>query len=59
MQTRHELCAKKVTLNGNPAVISGANNDFATVTDMTTHLSAEWAWETVERIVNNGGEFKS
>lgn len=56
---RHALCAATVTLNGNPARISGARLPFARVTDMTTGLSAEWAWATVERIVAHDGAFKS
>lgn len=49
-----------VTLNGNPAQVSGYHNDFATVTDMTTGLSCEWAWQTVAHIVKNRkGAFKS
>lgn len=57
---RYKLIATPVTLNGNPAKISGAKLDFAVVTDMTTGLSAEWAWPTVEHIVTNrGGEFQS
>jgi hypothetical protein len=56
---RYALIDARVTLNGNPARISGARLDFARVTDTVTGLSCEWAWETVERIVANGGAFKS
>lgn len=59
LDTRHELCATPVTLNGNRARISGALLPFARVTDTTTRLSAEWAWETVARVVANGGRFES
>lgn len=41
------------TINGNPAKVSGYANRFATVTDSTTGLSAEWSWETVEHVVNS------
>lgn len=47
-----------VTLNGKRAVISGYRNDFATVSQWPEGLSAEWAWETVERIIDKGGAFK-
>lgn len=51
---------KGATLNGNRAKVSGAMNRFATVTDLTTGLSAEWSWETVGHIIaNKGGAFKS
>lgn len=41
------------TINGNPATVSGYGNRFATVTDSTTGLSAEWSWETVDHVVHN------
>lgn len=48
------------TINGNPAMVSGFTQRFATVTDKATGLSAEWSWETVEHVVNNRfGAFKS
>jgi hypothetical protein len=55
--THQELCAAEVTLNGNPAIISGHRLSFAKVTDLTTGLSAEWSWTAVRRIVANGGAF--
>lgn len=58
-EEREELVAAAVTLNGNRARISGVNNEFATVTDITTRLSAEWAWESAARVVANGGKFES
>jgi hypothetical protein len=49
-----------VTLNGNRAAISGFNNYFATVTDLTNRLSAEWSWEAVRYVIaNKAGAFKS
>lgn len=55
-----ELAEVHVTLNGHRAAITGAMNDFATVRDLGTGLSAEWSWETVERIVTQkGGAFRS
>lgn len=56
---RRALCSARVTLNGSPAVISGAQREFAHVTDLATRLSAEWAWETVARVVAAGGAFRS
>lgn len=56
---RHALVLATVTLDGKRARVSGIRNDFATVTDAATGLSSEWAWPTVERIVRNGGNFKS
>lgn len=59
IQQRAALCEARVTLNGRPARISGYKNEFATVTQAGTRLSAEWAWVTVARIVAAGGAFES
>jgi hypothetical protein len=56
---RRELCAARVTLNGEPAAISGARHDYAMVRQLASGLGAEWAWPTVARIVAAGGEFRS
>lgn len=56
---RRKLASAKVTLNGQKAVIGGIRNEFATVTQLPSGLSAHWSWESVERIVAKGGEFKS
>jgi hypothetical protein len=56
---RRKLSHAMVTLNGNPAYITGVKNDFAKVVDMTTNLEAEWSWPAVKRVVENGGKFKS
>lgn len=58
-ETRFELTQTEgVTLNGVPARITGARNDFATVT-RNDGLSAEWAWPTVARIVNRNKAFST
>lgn len=51
------LCSAEVTLNGEPAAISGVRAPFAKVTSRVTGLSAEFAWTTVERIVAKGARF--
>jgi hypothetical protein len=56
---RRELCAARVTLNGQPATIAGIQCDYARVTDQRSGLSCEWAWPTVARVVANGGRFES
>jgi hypothetical protein len=56
---RLALCAAKVTLNGNPAKVSGVSEPFAHVTDLTTRLGAVWPWPAVARIVAKGGAFTS
>lgn len=56
---RRELTQMVVTLNGEKARIGGAKLPFAVVTQIKSGLSAEWSWEAVERIVSNGGDFKS
>jgi hypothetical protein len=56
---RYQLCDTPVTLDGQPARIGGARNEFATVRLAGSGLSAEFAWPTVARIVSRGGDFKS
>ena len=61
IERRQELVqTRTATINGKPALISGWNNDFATVADIDTWLSCEFAWPTVDHIVTNkNGAFKS
>lgn len=57
---RSGMCARRdITLNGEPASISGIRNQFATVTQRTSGLSAEWSWEAAARICERDGAFKS
>lgn len=55
---RMELCGAEVTLDGKRAKIAGYRNPFAHVTQMDTGYSVEYSWETVERIIKNGGAFR-
>ena len=61
MSVRHSLISHNVTLDGKPAKISGAMQDFATIFDLDDLArSVEFAWETVRRIViNKRGAFQS
>jgi hypothetical protein len=59
LSERQALCSERVTLDGKPAVIGGYRSAFASVTQLRTGTSFEWAWPTVARIVANGGAFKS
>lgn len=59
IEHRRDLCAQPVTLNGKRAVIGGIRNRFATVAQLPDGERVEYAWETVERIVKDGGNFKS
>ena len=56
LDQRRNLVEAKVTLNDRPAKISGYTLSFAIVRN-DNGQSAEWAWETVERIVEKGGKF--
>jgi hypothetical protein len=56
---RHALVLATVTLDGRKARVTGIRNDFATVTDSATGMRVEFAWSTVDRVVRNGGAFKS
>ena len=46
------------TVNGKSARISGFSNRFATVTDRETGYSAEYTWEAVRLVLQNGGGFQ-
>jgi hypothetical protein len=55
-EERLALCGR-ATLDGRPAIVSGASRPFAIVTDRATGLSAEWSWQAVARIMARGGTF--
>jgi hypothetical protein len=59
MQEKMRLCGSQATLNGKPARISGYRRRFATVTQSSSGLSAEWSWQAVQRVVSKGGHFES
>lgn len=59
LDERRKLCDAHVTLNGNPAIVCGTHNDFATVATLPNGARYEYAWATVARIVANGGAFKA
>lgn len=44
--------AGDIFLNGEPAVIAGVYNDFATVASLSSPLSVEFSWLTVEHIID-------
>lgn len=56
---RELVQTENVTLNGEPAKIAGYKLDFANVRQLDGPIVAEFAWQTVERIVNNGGNFRA
>lgn len=57
---RQIVCAMRdLTINGNPAKVSGWNNQYAKVTDITTGLSAEWSWQTAVTIASTHKRFQS
>lgn len=62
VDTRRALVERShtgVTLDGARAVVSGWRNDFATVTALPDGPNVEFAWETVARVLNRDGAFKS
>jgi len=48
-----------ITLDGEPAVINGRLLEFAVVSTLSGSKRFEWAWATVEKILKEGGSFKS
>jgi hypothetical protein len=60
LEARRALCAGRVTLNGVPAVVTGARNPFAVVATLRApHVEAEYSWAAVERVIARGGTFRS
>lgn len=57
---RVDFCDTDVTLDGLPAVVSGAALPFATVRTLDMSRTAEYAWETVARIIaSHDGRFRT
>lgn len=56
---RRELCNMPCTMNGKPAQVSGALLRFAVVSERDSGLACEFSWQAVERVLANGGAFKS
>jgi hypothetical protein len=46
-------------LDGKPASICGRLLDFAIIRQYPNGGDYQWAWETVDRIMSNGGNFRS
>lgn len=60
IEDRRVLAENDVTLNGKRARIVGINNDFATVVQLPDGLRADYAWVTVERVIeHSNGEFNA
>lgn len=59
---KRDLMAKPVTLNGLPAIVSGACGPFAMVRTLSPaprhHISGQWSWPAVARVIQSGGAFK-
>ena len=59
LDERAQLVGRACTLNGEPAIVAGWRAPFATVRQVRTGLSAEWAWTTAARLLERGGAFES
>ena len=59
-ETKRQLIAATVTLDGRPAKISGRLLGYAVVGSLEQPLtSVQYSWEAVARIVEQGGAFRS
>jgi hypothetical protein len=57
---KYRLIDSRVTLNGKPAKVCGAQLPWAFVVTLDSRLSAEYAWNTVQHVIDNlGGKFKA
>ena len=52
------MVGKQCTLDGCPAIVVGRKNHFGRIMDDYGH-SFEWSWESIGRIMDKGGNFKS
>jgi hypothetical protein len=60
LEARRALCEAKVTLDGKPAKIIGAAEQYATVHQTPDGFGWHWSWTAVAHIVaNRGGAFRS
>jgi hypothetical protein len=53
------MSEKGIKLDGERAFVSGRLNDYATVWSYSNQGGVQFSWDTVRRIVREGGEFKS
>lgn len=59
IEDRRELCALQVFIDGLPAKICGAKEDFATVYRIDRpSRQAQFAWKTVSYVCDRGGFFQ-
>lgn len=59
LDARRDLIDRRITLNDHPAYIVGVREQFAMVRDAETHLGCQWSWEAVQRVIENGGHFRT
>lgn len=53
------LCESLITLDGEPAKITGRMEDYATISALPDGPSYQWSWDSALQIVRNCGNFKS
>ena len=58
-QSRREACASRVTIDGRPAVITGAREPFAHVRSLDGVSDVEFSWVAIARVLDKGGAFRS
>lgn len=58
-QEKEALIDAPCTLDGEPALVCGRLMQFATIAALNGHGYVEFAWNTVARILSNGGDFQS
>lgn len=54
-EQKRDLCQRQFFLNGMPAKVCGALNQFATVRQLNGPLSVEFSWAAIARIAAAGG----
>lgn len=50
---------RSCTLDGKPATVAGMYLDYARIATLDGKQSIEYAWPTVQRVMESGGNFRS
>jgi len=59
MINRDDIDDSCITLNGKPAKIIGKKEKFPQVVELHGPLAVTFSWETIQRVIANGGHFKA
>jgi hypothetical protein len=59
-EERERLASVSITLNGEPAFITGRQQRFPRIVQRATRLGCEFSWPAIANVIDNkGGAFRS